>query len=98
MSIINASCIQQPTFQTFSKILNFRHQLAAAKPIIGAYWNKWYQNTEKSNLHPIKQEKSKVIQIKKKTFQIHNYLFIETDKAYSNLSKLIIDTLSLQPS
>ena len=89
---------QNPHFKLFSQIFNFRHQLAAAKSIIGAYWNKLYQNTQKSNLHPIKQEKSKVIQIKKKTFQIHNYLFIETDKAYSNLSKLIIDTLSLQPS
>ena len=64
-----ASGIPQPTFQTFSKILNFRHQLAAVKPIIDAFWNKWYQQTQKIILYHIEQEKLQVIHISEKNFK-----------------------------
>ena len=41
----------------FLQILIFRLELGAVKPIIDAYWNKWYQRTQKSILNYKKKRK-----------------------------------------
>ena len=52
-----------PIFQTFSMNFNSRPDLPAVRPVIDAFKNKWYQQTQIIILYHMEQEKLQVIHI-----------------------------------